>query len=128
MSLWKTDEELFQLIRKELFTGVVGDILDQIGFLHQFLPPQIKPLDKKYLILGRAMPVLEMDLSCEDIVHSNHKNVERPFGIMFDALDDLKKNEVYICTGSVHDYALWGGLMSFRAMKLKAAGAVVNWF
>ena len=45
---------------------------------------------------------------------------------MFEALDDLKEDEVYICTGSSNPYALWGGLMSVRAMKLKAAGAVVN--
>lgn len=45
---------------------------------------------------------------------------------MFEALDDLKENEVYICTGSSLCYALWGGLMSTRALKLKAAGAVLN--
>ncbi len=47
---------------------------------------------------------------------------------MFEALDSLKKNDVYICSGSSFNYALWGGLMSTRAQKLKAAGAVVNGF
>ena len=45
---------------------------------------------------------------------------------MFEALDDLKKNEVYICTGASPRYALWGGLMSTRAIKLGAAGAVLD--
>lgn len=45
---------------------------------------------------------------------------------MFEALDDLKRNEVYICTGSSPNYALWGGLMSTRAIKLGAAGAVLH--
>lgn len=45
---------------------------------------------------------------------------------MFEALDDLKSNEVYVCSGSSPRYALWGGLMSTRAMKLGAAGAVVD--
>ena len=45
---------------------------------------------------------------------------------MFEALDSLQEDEVYICTGSSLCYALWGGLMSTRAMKLKAAGAVVH--
>jgi regulator of RNase E activity RraA len=45
---------------------------------------------------------------------------------MLEALDDLKKHEVYICSGSSPTYALWGELMSTRAMKLGAAGAVVD--
>jgi regulator of RNase E activity RraA len=45
---------------------------------------------------------------------------------MFEALDSLQEDEVYICTGSSLRYALWGGLMSTRAMKLKASGAVLH--
>ena len=45
---------------------------------------------------------------------------------MMDALDDLKADEVYICTGASPRYALWGELMSVRAMKCGAAGAVVD--
>ncbi len=45
---------------------------------------------------------------------------------MLEALDDLKKDEVYLCTGSSPTYALWGELMSTRAMKLGSGGAVVN--
>ena len=50
----------------------------------------------------------------------------KPFGLMFEALDSLGENEVYICTGSSPNYALWGGLMSTRALHLKAAGAVLD--
>jgi regulator of RNase E activity RraA len=52
----------------------------------------------------------------------------QPFGLMLKALDDLKPNEVYLCTGGSPRYALWGELMSTRAQKLGAAGAVVNGF
>ena len=45
---------------------------------------------------------------------------------MFEALDALQANEVYICTGSSPTYALWGELMSTRALKLGAAGAVLD--
>ena len=50
----------------------------------------------------------------------------KPFGLMFDALDSLRPNEVYICSGSSYNYALWGGLMSTCALKLNSNGAVVN--
>jgi regulator of RNase E activity RraA len=45
---------------------------------------------------------------------------------MFRALDDLKRGEVYICTGASPLYALWGGLMSTRAMSLGAVGAILD--
>src|SRR5205814_6156197 len=50
----------------------------------------------------------------------------KSFGLMLEALDDLKPGEVYIATGASPAYALWGELMSARAMKLGAAGAVVD--
>ena len=42
--LWKSDIELFANIRRELFTCVVGDVMDKMDLQHQFLPPQIQPL------------------------------------------------------------------------------------
>ena len=124
--LWKNDEELFKIAKEELFVALVGDILDTLGYQHQFLPPNIKPLNPSFVLIGRAMPVLEADVFEESAQNTNNPLMKKPFGIMFEALDDLKKNEVYICTGSSPRYALWGGLMSTRAMKLKAAGAVMD--
>ncbi len=121
MALWKSDEELFQLARQELFPAVVGDVMDKLGLLRQFLPPQIKPLDSAMVIIGRAMPVLEADIA--DIGADGPSN---SFGLLFHALDALKPDEVYICTGASPSYALWGGLMSTRARMLGATGAVVN--
>ena len=124
--LWQSDEELFALMREELFVAVVGDIMDKVGFLHQFLPPQIQPLAPHRVVLGRAMPVLEADVF-EGVSTLSQDNVMRkPFGLMLEALDDLKPNEVYICTGASPRYALWGELMSTRAQKLGAAGAVLD--
>ncbi len=45
---------------------------------------------------------------------------------MFEALDDLKPGEVYLCAGGSPSYALWGGLMSTRAIACGAAGAVLH--
>lgn len=121
------DSKLFALIRNELFTAVVGDILDVLGHQHQFLPPGIMPLDKRMRVVGRAMPVLEAD-----VFAATHASVgplaAKPFGLLFEALDDLKPDEIYVATGSSLRYALWGGLMSTRAIHLKAAGAVLDGF
>lgn len=124
--LWHSDEELFSTIRQELFTCVVGDVMDKMGLQHQFLPPQIRPLRPDTVLMGRAMPVLAVDVFEEKVTNTNNQLMEKPFGLMLEALDDLKPNEVYVNTGSSPRNALWGELMSIRARKLGAAGAVLN--
>ena len=121
---WKNDDELFDIVRNELYTAVVGDVMDKLGLLNQFLPPQIQPLQDDMFIIGRAMTVLEADVVSDS--SSNNPVLNKPFGLMLEALDDLKNNEVYICTGSSPSYALWGELMATRAQLLGAAGAVVD--
>lgn len=120
-------DELFTSIRRELFVALVGDALDRLGFQHQFLHPSLKPIDPSMVILGRAMPVLEADFFGE---RESGQGLlpAKPFGLMFEALDDLRPGEVYICVGASHRYALWGGLMSTRAIRCGAAGAVVHGF
>jgi regulator of RNase E activity RraA len=123
MMHWNNDDELFSLIKKELFTAVVGDMMDTMGFQQQFLPPQILPLNDSMVLAGRAMTVLEQDTPSSP---DNDLLKRKPFGLMLEALDDLKRNEIYVCTGASPAYALWGELMTARAVKLGAAGAVVN--
>lgn len=117
--LWKNDFELFVLMQQKLFPAVVGDILDEMGLLHQFLPRAIRPLRDDMVVTGRAMPVLERDIDGPEAGGS-------PFGKMLEALDDLGNNEVYLASGGSPTYAMWGELMSTRAIHLGAAGAVLN--
>lgn len=124
--MWKNDNELFTIARQELFTALVGDVLDKLGYLHQFVSPAVKPVVNNMVVIGRAMTVLEADVFTEMGEGSSNVLMKKPFGLMFEALDSLKPNDVYICSGSSPRYALWGGLMSTRAMKLGAAGAVVD--
>ncbi|MGH7997370.1 MAG: RraA family protein [Opitutaceae bacterium] len=125
-NLWTSDDELFALTRRELFSAVIGDVMDQLGFQRQFLPPQIQPLRSDLTLIGRAMTVLSADVFGSSPPGSANPAMAKPFGLMLEALDDLKRNEIYLCTGSSPSYALWGELMSARAAKLGAAGAVLD--
>jgi regulator of RNase E activity RraA len=124
--LWKSDDDLFALVQRELFTSVVGDVMDKLDLQHQFLPPQIQPLRQDMVVLGRAMPALSVDVFAERIAGSANRLMDKSFGLMLEALDDLRKNEVYVNTGSSPRNALWGELMSTRARKLGSRGAVLN--
>lgn len=44
MKEWINDKELITLIRQEFYTAVVGDIMDKMGYTHQFLTPTDSPV------------------------------------------------------------------------------------
>lgn len=113
---WNNESQLFCLMKESLYTPVVGDILDAMGYTHQFLPPQIHPLLPEMKIAGKACTVLEHDVFGPQ---------KKPFGLLTEALDQLQENEVYIATGA-HNSALWGELLTAAARTRKAAGAVLD--
>ncbi len=125
MTLWASDADLFALARRELFTAVVGDVMDKHGLTRQFLPAEIRPLRDDMVTIGRAMPVLVADYFSER-AYGQTAVGPKPFGLLFEALDDLKPGEIYLATGGSPNYALWGELLSTRAIHLKANGAVLN--
>lgn len=124
--VWTNDDELFALMRTRLFPAVVGDILDSMGLLRQFLSPSIRALRSDMVIAGRAMPVLETNCFAASEPDGQLPISRQPFGLLFQALDDLRAHEVYVATGCAPQFALWGGLMTTRALHLKAAGAVLD--
>jgi regulator of RNase E activity RraA len=78
------------------------------------------------VVAGRAMPALEADFFAESNGQGQTPLSGQPFGLVFHALDDLKPGEVYLAAGGSPRYALWGELMATRALKLGAAGAVLD--
>lgn len=130
MASWKNNEELFALIREKLYTPVVGDILDQMGYTHQFLPSAIRPLtalvppnmvghfedDKRNKLVGWACTILENDI---------YAPAKKAFGYLTESLDQLRPDEVYVATGA-HNSALWGELLTATSRTKGAVGAVLN--
>ena len=130
MAMWKDENEMFALMKEKLYTPVVGDILDQMGYTHQFLPAAIRPLasqvptallcgapgDNWMKLAGYACTVLENDVFGAP---------KKPFGYMTEALDQLRPNEIYVATGA-HNSALWGELLTASAKARGAVGAVVD--
>jgi regulator of RNase E activity RraA len=113
---WSNDLELLAIMRRELFSAVIADTLDANGYLHQMLPPAIRPLRAGMRICGRAMTVLEGDSVDE----------QDPYGELFAGLDDLRPDEVYVASGAASAYAMWGELMSTAARQRGAVGAILN--
>lgn len=119
MKEWNTQAEMLELMKKELYTPVVGDILDGMGYYHQFLPQAVRPLKEEMKLAGFAMPVLMTDVYGEQ---------KKPFGYLTEALDQLGENEIYLASGGLMRCAYWGELLTAAARTRKAAGAVIDGF
>lgn len=105
------------LVRGELYTAVIGDILDNLGRTHQFMPPSLSPLIPTARVSGRAMPV---------VVNDVYGPQKKPFGLLTEALDQLERDEVYISTPISQPVAQWGEIMTATAQQRGVVGAVVN--
>jgi 4-hydroxy-4-methyl-2-oxoglutarate aldolase len=112
-----TDDALFDLFRSELYTPVVGDVLDTLGLVHQFLPQPIQPMLSGMKLIGRAMPVLMIDV---------YGVQAQPFGKLTEALDQLEPGDIYLASGGAMRCAYWGEILTATARQRGANGAVIN--
>ena len=112
-----SETELFGLVKSQLYTPVVGDILDRMGFTHQFLPQSIQPLLTEMKLVGRAMPALMID------VHGPQK---KPFGKLTEALDQLEPGDIFLASGGDMRCAYWGEILTATARTRGAVGAVIH--
>lgn len=111
------DQARFDLVTRELYTPVLGDVLDAIGRFHQFLPPRVRPLLPEMIVVGRAMPVLIGDVFGAQ---------KQPFGRLTQALDSLQPGDVYLARGGRLDCAAWGEILTATAKTRGATGAVID--
>lgn len=117
MAEYKNEKEMFEVMKKKLYTPVVGDILDEMGYTHQFLPPCIRPMKEHMKIAGKAMTVLMIDVFGPQ---------KKPFGRLCECLDQIRENEIYVATGGTKRCAYWGELLTATAKARGGNGAVVD--
>ncbi|HEV7371682.1 RraA family protein [Arenibaculum sp.] len=123
MAQWNEDEELFALIRTELATCPVSDVMEQLGFRFPMLPPEIRPLRGDMVMVGRAMPVQDDP----PVPYGSPDRFDaRPFGLLFESIEALRPNEVYIASGGPIQAARLGDMLTLRARELGAAGVVID--
>jgi regulator of RNase E activity RraA len=113
------DENRFHRMISVLYTPVIGDILDGLGYSHQFLPQTIHPIQLGMRIVGRAFPVQIADAWGKQ---------DAPFGKMTEALDSILPGEIYIATGGSMNCAAWGEIMTATARTRAGAGAIIDGF
>lgn len=112
------DEERLSLMRDRLYTAVVADMLDEVGYEHQTMRPEVRPLRPDLILAGRTRTFLWRHI---------YELEEIPVGKAIPALDSLKPNDVVVHSTDPTDRIVqWGGLMSTAAMMRGAVGSVID--
>lgn len=111
--------DLLQRIEEQLFTAVVHDVLDDLGYRQQALPPALRPLPTTTKLVGRAATFL-----CEQARRTDETD---PYDLLLEFVDGLRDGEVAVgTTSSSTPGALWGELMSAAALRKGARGVVMD--
>jgi regulator of RNase E activity RraA len=107
-------------IQTELYSGVISDVLDALGYRQQTMSPDIRPVHPDMSVVGYARTVLSVDVyhvraDCYD------KEIE--------FIDALRADEVVIaCTNRSTRTGLWGELLSTAARARGARGTITDGF
>lgn len=112
------DLQLFEHVEKNLYTAVLSDSLDELGFRDQAMRETIRPLAPDAVFAGWARTI-----QCQDVYEIG----ENPYQMEIEALDSFLPGEVaVVSTGDSKRNAPWGELLSVAAMSRGARGAVIG--
>ncbi|MCL2658937.1 MAG: RraA family protein [Acidobacteriaceae bacterium] len=109
---------MFQQVEEQLYTAVISDVLDELGYRNQALREFLRPITREDRFAGWARTV-----SCVDLYHIP----EDPYAMEIEVLDSILPGEVVVVStaGSVQN-APWGELLSTAAQVRGARGAVID--
>lgn len=112
------DLELFRHIEENLYTAVISDSLDELGYRNQAMREFMRPLSPHDKFAGWART-----FAYADIYHIP----EHPYAMEIAALDSVLPGEVVVAStaGSLQN-APWGELLSTAARARGARGAVID--
>lgn len=113
---------MFEAIAKDLYTAVLSDVLDELGYRDQAMPPSIRPLDDGLVMVGRARTGSYREVY--SVVPGDN-----PYALEIALVDDLEPGDVAVlgCGGSTR-IAPWGELLSTAARARGAAGCLTDGF
>jgi 4-hydroxy-4-methyl-2-oxoglutarate aldolase len=112
------EAELFDLLRTRLYTSVVSDVLDRLGFLDQAMAARIRPIEPRMRLVGRAHTVLTADV---------YQRPEEPYSKEIAAVDSLQPGDVMVAaTNGSERTCLWGELLSTAARARGATGCLID--
>lgn len=110
--------EYYDRIEQQLYTSVIGDVMDELGYWRQVMRHDIRPLFDEAKIVGRAATMLAAEV---------YEIPAEPFKLEMQLLDELRPGEVVCCTqqGSTRA-AMWGELLSTHTRAKGGRGVILD--
>jgi regulator of RNase E activity RraA len=115
-----TDQEIayFRQIENELYTAVISDALDEVGYCDRAMREYLRPLALDMVVAGWARTV-----ACTDVYHVPAE----PYAMELEALDSTLPGEVLVVsTNNSTRNAPWGELLSTATVARGGRGAIVD--
>jgi 4-hydroxy-4-methyl-2-oxoglutarate aldolase len=113
-----TDEYPIGFLEAKLYSAVIADILDDLGYPHQTLDSGIRLLDPQLKLVGRAFTVLAMEV---------FEVPKEPYKLQMEAVDSMRPGEIFVVhTGAPQHAAFWGELLSTACRARGGRGALVD--
>lgn len=107
-------------MEENLYSAVLADILDEMGYRQQCMTHDIRPVDPFSKFAGKALTVLATDV---------YEVPSAPYQKELEAIDALREGDVLVATtnGSTSS-GFWGELLSTAAKAKGSRGAVIDGF
>ena len=116
--MFTNEKEKLNVMREKLYSAVIRDILDDLGYRHQVMDENLRPIHEDNVIVGKAKTCLAVDV---------YKEYANPYEIELEALDSLKENEVFVVsTNRSPRISLWGELLTTASRARGAVGAIID--
>jgi len=105
-------------LRESLYSAVVCDALDAMGYRNQSPRISLAPYTSERTLIGRCKTTLWHDM---------YHEVKNPYELELRAVDGCQADDVFIAaTGGSQRSAVWGELLSTAASNRGCVGAIVD--
>ncbi len=114
----KRSDAYYDWIAQHLYSAVLGDVMDGLGYRDQVMRYDIRPLYPEAKLVGRAATMLAAE---------TYQQPAEPYKLEMALLDDLKPGEVVVCTClEPRRSAIWGELLSTCVRARGGRGALFD--
>lgn len=113
-----SEKDLFDQLQRELYTAVVSDVLDRLGYRHQAMDARIRPVWSGAVTIGRAHTMLTSD---------RHVTLDDPYGLEIEAIDAIPASGVLVASTNRSEHTcIWGELLSTACQAHGGRGAIID--
>ena len=105
-------------LKKTLYSGLICDVLDHMGYRNQFLSSAVKPLTEGTVLFGKAFTSIGTQ------VYTMPPN---PLTAQCKVIDQISEGEIYVLsTRGDYNCAIFGELLATAIQAKKGVGALID--